>query len=423
MASASCPALLISAMASGQGKTLCTAALARAWRDRGLRVQVFKCGPDFLDPMVLETASGQPVYNLDLGMCGEIDASRLLYQAAQTADVILLEGVMGLFDGQPSSADIALRFDIPVALTIDASAMAQTFGALASGLLAHNPTLRSAGIIANRIGSPGHADFLRNSLPAHLPWLGALPQDKSFALPERHLGLYRASEIADLDARIAAAAKALASSSALPLPPAVTFRSPETASTPPLLTGKTIAIARDEAFCFIYPANLDCLRAMGATLVFFSPLHDQALPTADAYWLPGGYPELHMAQISSNQAMRQALQQAWSQGKPMLAECGGMMALSESVDGQCGFGLLPGHSRLTPQLQGIGTQHLPLATGTISAHTFHHGVFETALPPDRVADTAFGKPEALYRHGSLRASFLHFYFPSNPQVAAEWLLP
>jgi cobyrinic acid a,c-diamide synthase len=130
-----------------------------------------------------------------------------------------------------------------------------------------------------------------------------------------------------------------------------------------------------------------------------------------------------MAQISSNQAMRQALQQAWSQGKPMLAECGGMMALSESVDGHTGFGLLPGRSRLTTQLQGIGTQHLPLATGTISAHTFHHGVFETPLPPDRVADTAFGKPEGLYRHGSLRASFLHFYFPSNPQVAAEWLLP
>lgn len=423
MSTASCPALLVSAIASGQGKTLCTAALARAWRDRGLRVQAFKCGPDFLDPMVLEAASGRPVYNLDLGMCGEQDVARRLFDAAQQADVLLLEGVMGLYDGQPSSADIAQRFGIPVALVIDGSAMAQTFGALAAGLLAYNPALQAAGVIANRIGSHGHAEFLRGSLPAHIPWLGVLPIDGTYTLPERHLGLHRAQEISDLETRIATAAEALATSSALPLPPTVTFHAPLTTATSATLAGKTIAIARDEAFCFLYPANLDCLRELGARLTFFSPLHDTTLPEADAYWLPGGYPELHMAELGANHSMREGLQQAWATGKPMLAECGGMMALSETVDGHAAFGLLPGHSRVMPQLQGIGTQHLAVGDAEIAAHTFHHGVFETALPAAQTARATFGKPETYYRHGRLQASFLHFYFPSNPQVAAQFFLP
>ncbi|HYD33163.1 MAG TPA: cobyrinate a,c-diamide synthase, partial [Methylophilaceae bacterium] len=179
MVSARCPTLLLSASASGQGKTLCTAALARAWHNRGFRVQVFKCGPDFLDPMILEVSSGNPVYNLDLGMCGDIDARQRLYQAAQENDVILIEGVMGLFDGTPSSADIALQFGIPVALAIDASGMAQTFGALAAGLLGFRKEIQPAGVIANRIGSKGHADFLTGSLPENISWLGALPADET----------------------------------------------------------------------------------------------------------------------------------------------------------------------------------------------------------------------------------------------------
>ncbi|HEY8118464.1 MAG TPA: cobyrinate a,c-diamide synthase [Methylophilaceae bacterium] len=419
----SCPAVLISATSSGQGKTLCSAALACAWRNRGLRVQVFKCGPDFLDPMILEVASGRAVYNLDLGMCGEQDAERLLYKAAQESDVILLEGVMGLFDGQPSSADIALRFGIPVALIIDASAMAQTFGALAAGLLGYNPAIKPAGVIANQIGSSGHADFLRSSLPANIPWLGALPKDNSYSIPERHLGLHRASETHDLDARIEAAAKMLPASSTLPLPPTVTFNAPAPRDLPPLLTSKTIAIARDEAFCFIYPANLDCLRELGAALTFFSPLQDTILPEADAYWLPGGYPELHMQEISANVAMKQQISQAFAQDKPILAECGGMMALCESVNGIAGFGLLPGISRVESGLQGIGTQHVQFDNGKISAHTFHHGVFETLLQVTHTSSAAFGKPEPVYRHGSLHASFLHFYFPSNPHAAARFFLP
>ncbi len=426
MTSVTCPALLLSAPASGQGKTLTTAALARAWRDRGMRVQVFKSGPDFIDPMILEVASGHPVYNLDLGMCGEADVHERLYRAAQESDVILIEGVMGLFDGQPSSADIAIRFGIPVALTIDASAMAQTFGALAAGLLSYDPAIRPAGVIANQIGSAGHADFLRNSLPPHLAWLGALPKDERYRLPERHLGLHLASEIADLETRISAAAQALSSSSALPLPPVVTFAPPVTSATPGLLANgslaelrdKTIAVARDEAFCFLYPANLDCLQAMGARLAFFSPLHDTRVPDADAIWLPGGYPELHMPALSANHSMRSSLQQAYAAGTPILAECGGMMALSASVNDLPAFGLLPGKSRVETTLQAIGTQQLEIDHHRISAHTFHHGIFDSNLPAWRTATSPYGRGEPVYRSGSLTASFLHFYFPSNPALTA-----
>jgi cobyrinic acid a,c-diamide synthase len=423
MINVSCPAVLVSAPASGQGKTLSTAALARAWKNRGLNVRAFKCGPDFLDPMVLEKATGQPVYNLDLGMCGEQDGLVRLYEAAQTADVIIVEGVMGLYDGEPSSADIALRFGLPVMVTIDASGMAQTFGAVASGLLAFQPKLIPAGVLANKVGSSGHANLLRESLPPHLSWFGALQENEAIALPERHLGLFRASEVMDIEARIDAAALVLSSSGELPLPPTVTFEMPATMNTPTLLADKTIAIARDEAFCFIYPANLDCLKDLGAKVIFFSPLYDSKLPEADAYWLPGGYPELHLKALSENASMRESLLNAFNENKPILAECGGMMALSETINGTPVFGLLAGSSQMESRFQGLGTQHVTLDKGEIGAHTFHYGSFNTSLPAAFQASGKYGKGEMVYQHGSITASFLHFYFASNPIVAASLFLP
>ncbi len=417
-----CPAVLVSAPSSGQGKTLITAALARAWRNKGLRVQAFKCGPDFLDPMILAAATGRPVYNLDFTMCGEDDCKAQLYHAARDADLIIVEGVMGLYDGSPSSADIAQHFGLPVILTIDASGMAQTFGALASGLIGYRPELIGAGVLANKVGSEGHAKLLHDSLPQHLSWFGALAKNETLSLPERHLGLFRASEITDLEEKIETAASILTESSTLPLPPAVVFNPPAQTTLPNLLAGKTIAIARDEAFCFIYQANLDCLTAMGAALEFFSPLHDQVLTEADAYWLPGGYPELHIDAISRNHSMRDALKAALTANKPILAECGGMMALSENIDGQPTFGLLPGNSQIHKRLQGLGSLKAELPQGVLGTHTFHYGSFETTLAPIATAQGRFGKAEPIYQHGSIHASFLHFYFASNPQAAAKLFL-
>jgi len=427
MQGATCHAMLMAAPASGQGKTMTTAALARAYRNRGLRVQAFKCGPDFIDGMILQVATGKPVYNLDLGMCGEADAQRLLHQAAQDNDVILLEGVMGLYDGTPSCADIAERFGIAVGLVINAKAMAQTFAALAFGLFEFRPALKRAGVFANQIGSDGHAKMIQAALPADIPWLGAMKHDPQLSLPERHLGLHLAQEITDIEQRIEAAAQLLGPE--IPLPPTVSFQAPEQPAITPLLQGKTIAVAKDAAFCFTYQANLDLLQALGANITFFSPLHDTQLPAADAYWLPGGYPELHLQQLQHNTSMREGLHIAAEAGKPILAECGGMLALGESLNGQPAFGLLPGTSEIQPKLQGLGTQHATFPTtagdevASIGAHTFHYGNFETSLPVVAQGKGKYGNGEAVYRQQNITASFLHFYFPSNPTLAAQFFLP
>lgn len=194
--------LLIAAPASGQGKTSLVAGLARLYARQGKRVRVFKCGPDFLDPLIHAAASGAPCENLDLWMCGEEDAAWRLARALATADVVLVEGVMGLFDGTPSAADLARRFDLPVLAVIDAGAMAQTFGALAHGLATYQPELPFYGVLANRVASPGHAEMLAESLPASIRWCGAIPRDEAASLPERHLGLHLAAEIDDLTARL-----------------------------------------------------------------------------------------------------------------------------------------------------------------------------------------------------------------------------
>ena len=279
-----CPALLISAPASGQGKTTVTAALAAYHRSLGRVVRVFKTGPDFIDPTILEQASGHPVYQLDLWMGGEAHCRALLYQAAAEADLILIEGVMGLFDGTPSSADLARQFGIPVLAVIDASAMAQTFAALAYGLSRLDGELPFFGVVANRVGSARHAAMLTERLPASIKFCGALPRDAEIGLPERHLGLLQAAELPDIKQRIAHATQLWAEYADTGLPPAVAF-SPaapiEQTSVARDLEGVRIAVARDAAFSFLYRANLDVLSALGAQLRFFSPLDDSALPEGE----------------------------------------------------------------------------------------------------------------------------------------------
>ncbi|AXS81222.1 cobyrinate a,c-diamide synthase [Dechloromonas sp. HYN0024] len=419
-----CPALLIAAPASGQGKTTVTAALARLHTRKGRRVTVFKCGPDFLDPQIHAAASGHPCYNLDLGMCGDDDARWRLARAAEDSDLILIEGVMGLFDGEPSAADIAIRFGIPVMALIDAGAMAQTFGAIAHGLASYRPGLPFAGVLANRVGSAGHARMLRDSLPPGTGWFGALPKCDD-SLPERHLGLLQASEITDLEARLDHLADALAASASVDLPPPIDFAVARPPTSTPLLAGQRIAIARDAAYGFIYPANLDTLEAQGAELCFFSPVAGDPLPACDAVWLPGGYPELHTETLARQSSLWNALHDHVASGKPLLAECGGMMSLFSEVVDKAGishrFGdLLPGRSIMQKQLAALGTQFVDLPEGHISGHTFHFSRSETPLAPLTVAKTADGRSgEAVYRKNRLTASYLHFYFPSNPAVAAR----
>ncbi|WP_409279111.1 cobyrinate a,c-diamide synthase [Pseudomonas defluvii] len=425
-----CPAVLIAAPASGQGKTTVTAALARLHRNQGRKVRVFKCGPDFLDPMILERASGAPVYQLDLWMIGAEQSRRLLWEAAAEADVILIEGVMGLFDGTPSSADLARHFGVPVLAVIDGTAMAQTFGALALGLARYQPDLPFAGVLANRVGSLRHAQLLEGSLTEGLRWYGGLSRETAIELPSRHLGLVQASELNDLDLRLDAAAEALGGSCESALPPSVAFSAPQPYTVEPLLAGVRIAVARDEAFAFTYGANLDVLRDMGAQLSFFSPLHDEQLPEADSLYLPGGYPELHHQALAANKSMLTAIRTHHQLGKPLLAECGGMLYLLDALTDVAGeraelLGLLPGEAVMQKRLAALALQAVALPEGTLRGHTYHHSLTQTELTPIARGQSPNGGrgAEAVYRCGRLTASYVHFYFPSNPHASAALLAP
>ncbi len=434
-----CPAILVAAPASGQGKTTIVSALARLHARQGRRVRVFKCGPDFLDPFWHQLASGHPVYQIDLWMTGEADVRARLHAAAQESDLIIVEGVMGLFDGDPSAADLAQRFGLPVLAVIDASSMAGTFGALAFGLQHYRPGLPWAGALANRVASEGHGRMLEQGVaPEH--WMGALLRNPALTLPERHLGLTVATELADALERLDAAADALAGT---PLGRmdgaalqrwAVDFAAPEpSAPVQQLLAGRRIAVARDAAFCFIYQANLDTLRALGAELVFFSPLADAALPACDALWLPGGYPELHAQRLGANASLIESLRVHVAAGKPVWAECGGMMALFDAIVDMEGvahamWGLLPGSVTMQKRLAALGPQQLELTSGTLRGHTFHYSTAATVVAESaRTARPGMpaepGKGEAVYRQGSVRASYFHPWFPSSPEAAASLFLP
>ena len=436
-----CSAILIAAPASGQGKTTVACALARLHTRAGRRVRVFKCGPDFLDPHWLTLASSNPVHQLDLWMTGEADCTQRLHEAAREADLIIVEGVMGLFDGDPSAADLAQRFGLPVLTVIDASAMAGTFGALAWGLQTYRQGLRFAGVLANRVASPGHADMLKDGLRDAAQWQGALMRSEAFTLPERHLGLVLAHELGDAMARLDAAADALA---ATPLGQmsvadlqawAVDFEAPDSTATAcpdSALKAKTIAVARDAAFCFIYAANIDCLQAMGAHVVYFSPLADSDLPTCDALWLPGGYPELHGEKLSANTAMKASIAAHVAASKPVWAECGGMMALFDELTAQGGatwpmWGVLPGKVTLQKRLAALGPQQLEVGGEVLRGHTFHYSTCATAMPVAARTQAAPGRKlrgegEALYVSGSVKASYFHAWFASNPLAAAHLFL-
>lgn len=425
VSSLSCPALLIAGCASGQGKTTVTAALARYHVRAGRRVRVFKAGPDFIDPMMLEAASGAPVYNLDCWMVG-VEASRaLLARAAADADLILVEGAMGLFDGTPSAADLAATFGLPVAAVIDAGAMAQTFGAIAKGLKEYRP-VPFAGVIANRVANAAHAGMLAASLPPDIALLAALPQS-AHSFPERHLGLVQAGELAGLSAMLDALADLVGDSGHTALPPEVTFTASHPRTAMRALSGRRVAVARDAAFSFLYRANVNCLADMGANLVFFSPLADEAVPHADALYLPGGYPELHAPRLAGNRRWLDSLRAFAAAKRPLLAECGGMMVLFDTLVTRDGTahamaGLLPGTVAMRERVCALGLQSLTLPQGELRGHTFHYSQLDTPLEPAwRCTPHGRSTGERVFRCGGVIASYLHAYFPSNPTAAAALL--
>jgi cobyrinic acid a,c-diamide synthase len=413
---------------------------------RGLRVATFKCGPDYLDPTYHARATGLPCHNLDGWLMGRDAVRETFVRGARAADVSLIEGVMGLYDGAGpdseagSAAEIAKWLEAPVLAVVDAAGVARTLAALGRGLQAFDPALRLVGLFANRVGSRGHLDLLRSACAREIPVIGGLPVSNEIAFPERHLGLRTADRAAVPDALFAAwggliaewcepAALLALADSAPPLPQPEPHR-------PAQARACRLALARDEAFHFYYDDNLRRLEALGAELVPFSPRDDQALPPdIDGIYLGGGYPESHAEALSANTRMRQQVRDF---AGPIYAECGGLMYLSAAIRGNDGcehpmVGRVAGVAVMRERLQALGyveveTQR-PTVLGPaglrIRGHQFRYSSLEGA-PVEGLAYRVRRRRDSAthgegYGDGRLLASYVHVHFASNP-LAAEGLV-
>ncbi len=435
--------LLIGGVSSGVGKTTITMGLCRALRRRGLRVVVFKCGPDYLDPTYHRIASGRTAHNLDSWLMGATALRETFARHAADADVALIEGVMGLFDGASateltgSSAEIASLLQAPIALVCDASGMARSVAALGHGFATFEPDVHVRALLCNRLGSPGHLELVRRAC-REIPVLGGLIDQPNAALPERHLGLHAAHELesepaierwadaveahCDVDALLELARSAPPLSAATP-PPLRQKRSPPRCR---------IAVAHDAAFHFYYEANLHLLENAGAELQRFSPIHDRALGAVDGVILGGGYPELHASALAANSEMRESLRALAAAGKPIYAECGGFMYLADAIETLDGrrhpmLGLIPGSARMCDKLQALGyvevetNEPTPLGPpGThFRGHQFRYSNFDGPAPPARYA-MRVKRSGQLQAEGFGRAnvlgSYVHAHWASNPAI-------
>lgn len=426
------PGLILAAPASGQGKTTVVCAVAAALRARGLDVRTFKAGPDYLDPTWHTAVTGRPSRNLDAWMTGA-DGVRATYaRGAEGGDIAIIEGMMGLFDGREprglegSAAELALLLELPVVLAVDASGMARSAAAVVAGFAAHVPGVAVTGAIFNRAGSAGHLKLLAQAMeavPGVTP-LGGLVADPALHIAERHLGLRGAQEglpAGWIDALVSAAEANLALDALCALArPARAAAAPMRAEAPMVRLG----LAQDEAFHFYYEDNLDLLRAAGAEIVTFSPLHDAALPAVDGLYIGGGYPELHAEALAANGSMRAAIRAFRG---PVYAECGGLMYLGQHLDGYEMAGALPLATRLGPRLRALGYREVRTTrdcllgpAGTVfRGHAFHYS--ELCGPPgcaSAYVAAGWGGQEAEgWTHGRVLASYVHAHFGSNPALA------
>lgn len=401
-------------------------ALLQAMQQAGVSVDAFKCGPDFLDPLWHQAVTGKPSHNLDSFMMGAGLCIQQLQSTLNAGTYGLIEGMMGLFDGKAgvgetgSSLDLARVLGVPVLLVADVQGLSGSIVALVKGYCscASDKGVSISGIIANRAGSAGHAALLAQLLKDHqLPPIVAWLENGAPTIKQRHLGLCRPHETAVpeltalLHADLAAFLKTFGQ-----LKPAL----PENHNGSPELAGKTIAIARDDACCFIYPANEEWLITQGAKLTFFSPLNGEPLPEAtDAVWLPGGYPELYAAQLASS-ATWASLRQFIERGGPVLAECGGMMLLGQLLIDNTQHawpmaGILAFTTRMHGELVALGYREL---AGGAKGHEFHYStrhMLENFAPAFAIEHGDQG-----LRYKNLRASYIHWYFASAPTEVLRW---
>jgi cobyrinic acid a,c-diamide synthase len=438
------PGFVLAGTHSGCGKTTLAAGLLRALACPGRSVAPFKCGPDFLDPQLHRAAARRPSWNLD-GWFMDDGALRETYgNGSRGADLALVEGAMGLFDGADpvtfagSSADIARRLGLPVVLVVDASAMGGSVAATVQGHARLWPDLALAGVIFNRVASPGHYHLLEAAVTAHTSVrpLGYARPSAGWSLPERHLGIHRPFEIPGLEPALDALAAELTATVDLDAlrdlarpGPMAAFRSDQPGG------AIRVGLAWDEAFSFAYTDTLERMERLGIGWVPFSPLRDRLPEGLDGLYLPGGYPELHAGQLARNGAFLAALNAALAAGLPCYAECGGLMLLGESLvtkDGRAHpmAGALPGRAVMTDGLQRFGYRELVTRRDTLlapagaraRAHEFHCSRWEGGDPPDAYQSTPLhgeSRPEGFAR-GKLLASYAHIHFAGSPGWAQHW---
>jgi len=441
------PRLIVAAASSGDGKTTVTVGLIGALRARGLKVAAFKCGPDYLDPTYHARAASGASHNLDGWMMSREAVLGTFQRTAQGADIAVIEGMMGLFDGatpngdEGSTAEIAKWLSAPVILVVDASGMARTVAAVAQGFKTFDPHLRVAGLICNRVGGHGHLELLRRACPA-VPILGGLPENRRYAFPERHLGLLAADEKtvpgALLDAWGTLAAEWFDIAAILELArsaPALVETEASAATHAIARIRPRIGIAFDDAFHFYYEDNLRRLETLGAALVRFAPTVDAVLPEVDGLYFGGGYPEAVADRLAANAPMIDAIRGFAASGGPIYAECGGLMYLSRGIRTMDGrffpmVGLIPGEAVMSDRLQALGYVEVDTRSDSIlgpmglrfRGHQFRYSNLES-LAADvqclyevrpRWGSGAFAEG---YRVNNVLASYVHAHWASNPRAA------
>ncbi|MEJ7796918.1 MAG: cobyrinate a,c-diamide synthase [Solirubrobacteraceae bacterium] len=441
--------VVVAGTSSGAGKTTIACGLIGALRACGLRVQGFKVGPDYIDPSYHALASGRPGRNLDAFLSGPELIAPLVRHGGAGADIAVIEGVMGLFDGASgrgelaSTAHVAKLLDAPLLLVVDAASMARSAAAIVHGYTTFDPDVNVAGIVFNRVGSDHHEALLRDAVaPLGVPVLGALRRDERVVAPERHLGLVPAGEregrtrvalesLAGAVARCVdvAAIERLARAAGADGPSGPCWSAEPAAA--PAGCGARIAIARGPAFSFHYEENLELLQAAGAELAAFDPLHDDALPSGSgALILAGGFPEVYGEALAANAPLRADVAAFVAAGRPVLAECGGLLYLCDELDGHAMCGAIPARASMTRSLT-LGYREAVAATSTpwmqagerVRGHEFH---YSRVQPPDGAARAAWTlaargtqRPEGLVA-GALQASYLHVHWAAHPQLARRF---
>jgi cobyrinic acid a,c-diamide synthase len=448
--------LVVAGTHSGVGKTTITLAIMAALKDRGRQVQPFKVGPDFIDPGHHSAATGRLSRNLDGWMLGEAVNREIFTRASADADLSIIEGMMGLFDGSSpvseisSTAELAKQLDAPVLLVIDGSAMARSAAAMVSGYARFDPALRVTGILFNRVSSEGHYQLLKEAVEQETDVMvvGYLRPDQAIAISDRHLGLVTAmeqgtgelygrlakavAETVDLD-RVEALAQDVRGEALGVRGKRDSAGQDQNRLTPHRVR---IGVAYDQAFCFYYPDNLELLETEGAELVKFSPINDQALPDADMLYLGGGYPELHGERLAGNVAMRTAIKTFAEQGGTIYAECGGMMYLTQAIRDLAGkshemVGLFAAVAVMSREKMTLGYRELqisqPCVLGKVGVnvrgHEFHYSLVEPTGELQYACRLTDAQGQSKGQDGLVVGNtvglYSHLHFASQPKVAAS----